>query len=437
MHKKLLISLLLPSLLLAQQPPQYTLISQNDYNQITQQSEQEIQQLITQLKPYQTHSDYLNQLITQSVHFFMNRPYEGKGADGEGNWHAGDITHQTGVHIQQDPIYRTDSFVCTTLVNVVLAFINANTLQDYQKNILTIKYGAADEPPSSIHYYNRNNFISADFNPVNQKNGLLNNVTSQGVFKSLAKKTSAIIDRQQWFTYQMKPDRIKNTVRVFSEENAALMIKDAQNQYPAPFHRFTPQKVTIDYIPKETLVQKIILGNGKIIYQPNEKLIRQIPTPAVVEIVRDVRQWKVGNKNITEVIGSGINVSHVGLLYQEHFQYDQMIYPQIYCVKKGNQKVCTVQPILCKKQTGCTEIMFANATDIYPNSYFYYRDTKGNYHCDKTPPSQVLSTAANRVIALPLGEYLTMYQHDQYIFINEPSILGIHVEKINNKCRAD
>lgn len=428
MRKKRFLILLIPTLLFAQQPQNYTLLSQNNYTKITQQSKQDIQHLITQLKPYQTHTDYLNQLVMQSIQYFMNRPYQAEGAEGEGNERVNDTT----AHIQQDPIYRTDSFVCSTLVNVVLALIHANSLEDYHKNILTIKYGAAQEPPSSVHYYNRNNFTSADFNPVNQKNGLLEDVTAKGVFKKLARKTSAIIDHQQWFRYQIKPDRIKNTVRVLSEENGQVMVKRAQADYPAPFHHFTPQKISIDYIPKEVLIQKITLANGTFIYQPNKKLIQQLPVPSVIEIVRDVRQWKIGNKNITEIIGSGINISHVGLLYQQHFQPGEIIYQQIYCMKAGNQKVCSVKPILCKKFEGCTEMLFANATKNYPNDYFYYCDAKENCYCNATAPSGRPFTSANRVVSLPLGDYLANYQYGRYTFMNEPSILGIHVEKIKN-----
>jgi hypothetical protein len=47
-------------------------------------------------------------------------------------------------------------------------------------------------------------------------------------------------------------------------------------------------------------------------------------------------------------------------------------------------------------------------------------------------PSQVKHfTRCNRVNALPLFDYLTDYQYGTYWYMNNPGLLGIHVEKIN------
>ena len=161
-------------------PKDYTVISAYHYQKVVQQSEKDVQQLMELLKPYQTKPDYLDKLAILATRYFLDRPYETVGAQGEGDWCPGYISRHGCPHIQQDPIYRTDSFVCNTFVQMVLALLHANNIKEFNQNILTINYGAANEPPSSIHYYNRNNFTSADFNPVNQKNVLLQDATQQG-----------------------------------------------------------------------------------------------------------------------------------------------------------------------------------------------------------------------------------------------------------------
>lgn len=416
--------------LLPEEKPNYTVITY-DYHQVIKQSEEDIRSLINQIKPYENKPGYLNQLVLLSVNYFTNRPYDGKGVEGEGNWQPGNIAIHGAPHIQQDPIYRTDRFVCSTLTQIILALVRADNLENYHKNILTIKYGAAHEPPSNIHYYNRNHFISGDFNPINEKNGLLENVTHQGIFAKFSKETSATIDREKWFHHQLKPPLLEKTIRVLSEKEGTTMAERTQDHYPEKFHHFIPEKVSIDYIPKQALTKVVLTSTGEKNYEANEERINQIPVPALIEIVRDVQQWKIGNHNITEVIGSGINVSHVGLLYRQHFKKGEVIYQQINCIKKNNQKICTLNPVVCKAEKGCTKMMLANATESYPDTYHYYQDNQGAYRCDKNPPpAGTLSVSCNRVMALPLGDYLTTYQYGRYPFMSEPSILGIHVEKI-------
>lgn len=416
-----------------QEKQKYTVISEYDYHAVTQRAEKDIKKLMHLLRPYQYQSNYTNQLIATAFDYFKNRPYSYTGAEGEGDWCPGDINRHGCPHIQQDPIYRTDSFVCNTFVQVVLALLHSNTMQDYNKAILKINYGAAHEPPSSIHYYNRNNFISADFNPVNQKNGLIKDVTGNGIFAKYVKQTHSIIDRQEWFNRQMTPDKIKNTVRVLSSKDGDLMSKQALNNYPAPYHKFSPINVGISYIPKEVLVRKSASPDGKANYQSNDELINQLPTPSIVEIIRNAHKWKIGGKNIIEVIGSGINVSHLGFIYRANFKKGDTIYQKINCVMKDHEKICTVQPIICNRSTGCREVMFTHATDSYPSKYYYYKNNQGVYQCEaKQPPKGTQFTQCNRIVSLPLKDYLTAIQYGKYTFMEEPSILGIHVEKIIN-----
>src|SRR5437867_2253456 len=101
------------------------------------------------------------------------------------------------------------------------------------------------------------------------------------------------------------------------------------------------------YIPKEKLALQQTTGH----YQPNQALLDSIPTPAVVEIVRDANKWTIGGKNIKYVIGSELSISHMGLLYRQRFKYGEVIYQKITCdYDEQRQKVCSVTPVVCEKE---------------------------------------------------------------------------------------
>ncbi|PNT89218.1 N-acetylmuramoyl-L-alanine amidase-like domain-containing protein [Coxiella burnetii] len=404
--------------------PYFTVIPY-DYYQVTHTARTEVAELIKKLQ----NVNNLNTLVKKAGNYFKNRPYNAEGAEGEGDWCT--LTQRGCAHIQQDPLYRTDQFDCQTWVQTALALINARNINDYEKNILAIEYGAAHT--DSIRYYNRNNFISSDFNPVNQASGLLKDVTNKGVFSSYARKTNALINRQKWFAYQAKPNLIGENVRVIRNADGLVMYHRLKNKYPAPFHVFSPETVTIAYVPKETFVKKSVDSKGTVRYQPNLKLINQIPTPSVIEIVRDVKQWTMNEKNIKDVIGSELNVSHLGLLYRDRFPYGSTIFQKITCSKdKAGNKVCSVTPQICRKKTGCIETLFLHATEAYPDGY-YYQDAQGHYQCTaKKPAGGTPYTTCNRLLALPLGDYLFNYQYDHYVYLENPAILGINIEKILN-----
>ncbi|WP_267257007.1 N-acetylmuramoyl-L-alanine amidase-like domain-containing protein [Coxiella endosymbiont of Ornithodoros maritimus] len=287
--------------------------------------------------------------------------------------------------------------------------------------------------PIAIRYYNRNNFISSDFNPVNQASGLLKDVTNKGVFSSYARKTSALINRQKWFAYQVKPNLIGENVRIIRNADGLAMYHRFKNKYPTPFHTFSPEIVSVAYVPKETFVKKSVDSKGTVHYQPNLKLINQIPTLSVIEIIRDVKQWTMNKKNIKDVIGSELNVSHLGLLYRDHFSYGSTIFKKITCSKnKAANKVRSVTPQICSKKTGCVETLFLHATEAYLDGY-YYQDAQS--HCQYTAKKPAVGTpysTCNRLLALPLGDYLTTYQYDHYVYLENPAIFGINIKKISN-----
>lgn len=396
----------------------FTVINEYSYPAVVAQSRLDIMSLINQLKPYQKTSNYLDQVVVQATYFFMNRPYVGLGAEGEGDWSPYDFTQRGYPHIQQDPVYRTDSFVCNTFVQTVLALLHANNLNDFEKSYLTISYGAAGIAPSNIFFYNRNNFTSVDFNPVNQGSGLLQDVTGSGIFSHYVKTNTTMIDRQAWFNQKFSSEMISKSVRVLQASDGPAMVLRAQNNYPQPFHQFQVVKSSLTYIPKNVLVSAKYSSNGEVIYQANESLIQKLPTPAVLEIVRDPKRWTVSGKLVADAQGTNIDVSHLGFIYKAYFEQNQFMYQHVSCQNVNGQKICTNKPIYCQQAGGCTRIMFNHATDAYSMGCFYTNQDK--------------KVACNRVTSLPLGDYLTSFNWGHYIYMEDDSLLGIHVEKINN-----
>ena len=87
------------------------------------------------------------------------------------------------------------------------------------------------------------------------------------------------------------------------------------------------EHVAIDYIDKNDLIVK----NNKGHYIANKELLQKITTPAIIEIVRDDSKWIIGGKTINQIIGSGINVSHIAILYRHHFKKGEVIYQKTTC----------------------------------------------------------------------------------------------------------
>ncbi|MCX7124695.1 MAG: DUF1460 domain-containing protein, partial [Gammaproteobacteria bacterium] len=332
---------------------------------------------------------------------------------------------KTCSHIQQDPIFRTDQYNCTTLVSMILALIHAKTADNFNKTIVKIEYGAAGKLKDPIHYYNRNNFTSSAFNPINEANHYLENATFKTPFYTI-KTVSSVINVQQWLAFQKRASVIQNNIRVLDANNGPTMLARFLNDYPPNLMPLQPQTVTLSYIPKHNLVSCTSLGCTE-----NEIAINALPTPAVIEIVRDDKLWLVDGKPINKLIGSGINVSHIGIIFRKTFIMGAVIYQRITCSLQNQKKVCEVTPIKCNHQL-CREVMMLQATDAYPNGYYFYQ-THGNYQCTAQKPKSDNAgyTRCNRVLVMPLGDYLSQYEYGIYPFMMAPSIVGLHLEKIN------
>jgi hypothetical protein len=367
----------------------------------------------------------------------LHIPYAFSGAMGEGrdNCAPGDVAC---MNVKQDPMYRLDTQDCFTLVQDFMAMLQSSKLSGFKANLVDIAYGALENENGSekyISYLNRNNFTSSDFDRVNQLHHRLQDVTDTGFFRMhpfYMGHVQTVIDHANWFSYQAKQGSIKGTVRVLPEKASY------GNQIAAYFssgygNAFNKIDVGLDYIRKTALATQGDDGR----YSPNDNTINHIPTPSVVEIVRDPSKWLVGGKPIKNIIGTDLLVSHVGILYRKTFKYGETIYQKTTCAYDGNkEKVCDVTPVVCKDISGsCVKTMMLVATSAFPNGFVYSHNRElHSYACTdpgKIPAGYVKLTTCNRVYTIPLGDYLTYTQYGSQINMKNPSILGVNIEKIS------
>lgn len=392
----------------------FSTIDANVNQRIIKDSRTRVKHLLSQLQPYRQLD--LNEQVAYLTQQLANTPYLYKGGVGESDWQPTATTYQNGaVHIDQYPVYRLDGFDCQSFVQVVMALLHSQTLSQFDTNLLKISYGAAGNPNGEIvRYFNRNHFIDGDFNPINQRNGFLKDVTALSDLSNYADTITILLSRQQWFLQQNK--NLKAIVNVLNNTDGARMVQRFKTVYShLAFPRFAAEQITIAYVPKQSLVNE-------------PKLLDTIPTPAVVEIVRDPSKWYLGNKKIRQVIGTDLTISHLGFLYRQTFQYGDLIYRKIICHHAAGERVCAVSPVSCQKKQ-CQELMFAHATDAHPSGFYYYPLTNGDYTCSPNlPKSKVAYTYCNRIERLPFIDYLTGSQYGWYM--RDPSYLGVNIEKL-------
>ncbi len=224
-----------------------------------------------------SHSHSISKRINAASAFFLGKPYHlwptGEGKQGK---------------FDQKPIYRTDMFDCGTYVETVLALAESNNLQQFQKNILKIRYKDAQ-----ISYLNRNHFISVDWNPNNARNGYIKDITYKFVDpqgQPVAAIAVADINKPGWYNKKNKSS-IKSLDNL-SKQQVTNLVKQLQ-QLGAKTQQ---EKSVMLYIPLSKL-----FTDGK----PNEFLFSQIPSGSIIEIIRP-------NWNVWSQIGTRINVSHLG-----------------------------------------------------------------------------------------------------------------------------
>lgn len=246
-----------------------------DSGRIEEQANQQIESLYQRLneQPQKNMADRIDWVSAQ----LLNQPYV-LGSLGEG----------PKADYDQFPRYRYDAFDCDTYVNTVLALALSQSLQSFQSCIINLRY-----QDGKLSYIHRNHFTSLDWNPNNQQQGILRDITQTIKDKQnqpVALMAEALIDKPNWYAV-----KTISTIRL-QEANPKLQETRLQELKEKGSH--LPKTIAkIPYVPLTSLFNKD--------EQANEMIFSQIPHGAVIEIVRP-------NWDLRKTEGTALNVSHLG-----------------------------------------------------------------------------------------------------------------------------
>ncbi len=221
---------------------------------------------------------YINQL-------FFNKPYA-FNALGEGNLGEFD----------DNPLYRVDVFDCETYVDTVIALALASDLPSFKDIINKIRY-----KDGNVSFTNRNHFTCLDWNKNNQKQLLTKDITTNikdKHYNYVAKNAEAYIDKPNWYK-NLPISRVRLQALNNIERAKKLNVLHAKGA------DFKKELSTIAYVP----LDKIFPNDDEVDMQ----IIKQIPNGAIIEIVRP-------NWDLYKVIGTNLNVSHLGFVVWENNQ---------------------------------------------------------------------------------------------------------------------
>lgn len=227
-------------------------------------------------------NDMANRLDFISAQF-LGRDYV-LGALGEG----------TDARFDQEPQYRTDAFDCDTYVTTMLALALANDGMSFKQCLARIRYKNGD-----IDFISRNHFMSLDWNPNNQKQGFIKDITAtikDQNRQSVMKIASALIDKPSWYQHFSEQKIRLHSPNAQEQAKRLVELKALGNQLPI-------QVAKIPYVPLTALFD----NQG----HPNHFLFDQIPNGAIIEIVRP-------NWNLKAQIGTNLNVSHLGFAFRKN-----------------------------------------------------------------------------------------------------------------------
>lgn len=205
---------------------------------------------------------------------YLGLPYGLNGPLGEG----------PSAPYDQDPLYRFDTFDCTTFVETMMALALSTTENEFIHHLNQIRY-----KDGTIDYSFRNHFPSLDWVPNNISNGYLEEINEKIVSRSEILVARTIIDKPAYYNFLKVSD-----LRLYDATTEAEKLLRVE-QWHREGDKFSPEEATIDYIPINTLVNR-------------PALLNKIPHGTVVNFVRP-------NWDIRHLQGTRMNVSHQGFLF--------------------------------------------------------------------------------------------------------------------------
>jgi hypothetical protein len=204
---------------------------------------------------------------------FLGLPYGQGGPLGEG---------ENGRY-DQDPLYRFDTFDCTTFVETIVSLSLSRDVDEFEAQMDKIRYENGE-----VDYLKRNHFPSLQWIPYNIQNGLLKEINHLVLPMKEQKTAEAIINLPGWLK-AIKVEDIK--VPLATLEQKQLLLEELRAQHV----HYSPIAARLNYLPITTLLSR-------------PQLLKKIPNGTIVNFVRP-------NWDIRDLIGTHMNVSHQGFIF--------------------------------------------------------------------------------------------------------------------------
>lgn len=205
---------------------------------------------------------------------FIGLPYGKGGPLGEG---------PDGKY-DQDPLYRFDTFDCTTYVETIMSLALARDVNEFEVHQDKIRYENGE-----VEYLKRNHFTDLEWIPFNVQNGYMTEINHTVVGPQDIKVAEALINFPNWLR-NIKLEELVVPMATQSEKESLL--EELHNESV----NYVARPATVSYIAIDTIVARPVILN-------------KIPSGTVVNFVRP-------NWDLTEAIGTHQNISHQGFLFR-------------------------------------------------------------------------------------------------------------------------
>ena len=205
---------------------------------------------------------------------FIGLPYGKGGPLGEGSEGKFD----------QDPLYRFDTFDCTTYVETIMALALSREVSEFEIQLDKIRY-----EDGVVDYLKRNHFTDLQWIPSNVKNGLMSEINHDVTSPENIKIAEALINFPKWISSHQVDQII---VPGASSEDRKQLLDELRAE--ASFYK--PQIARVPYIAIASILR-------------NPQILNNIPHASVVNFVRP-------NWDLTQQTGTHQNISHQGFLFR-------------------------------------------------------------------------------------------------------------------------
>lgn len=202
---------------------------------------------------------------------FVGFPYGKGGPLGEG----------ADGRFDQDPLYRFDTFDCTTYVETMIALALSRDVNEFEIEQDKIRY-----TDGKVDYLTRKHFTDLQWIPENIEDGYFSEITAS---VSSVKIAEAVINFGGW----LKSHKLEQIVVPMA---SAEERQDRLEELRALSVNYTPILAKVPYIEINRIVA-------------NPSILDRIPTATLVNFVRP-------NWDLTEAAGTHQNISHQGFLFR-------------------------------------------------------------------------------------------------------------------------